>query len=143
MRRYISTALITLCFILILGVMAFAKDTPVKVYVDGTQKMLSPSAFLRTGTVYVPLSAITKAVGGSVVKDRNTNDYLVTCGSMKTVVSKSRGIMVKGQFMVPMMIASTALDYASRWDKQTNSVYFTKIVNPKNQTPPKKPAGGG
>lgn len=143
MRRYISTALIILCLILALGVMASAKDTPIKVFVDGTQKALTPSAFLRANTVYMPLSALAKAVGGTAVQDRRTKDYTVTFGSTRTVVSRSRGIMAKGQFMVPMIVAANALDYASRWDKQTNSVYLTKIAHPQSQMPPKKPAGGG
>lgn len=143
MRRYISAVFIVLCFVLTFGVMASAKDIPVKVFIDGAQKNLKPSAFSRANTVYVPLSALVKAAGGTVTQDSTTKDYIVTLGSTSTIVSKSRGIIVKRQFMVPMMIASAAIDYASRWDKQTKSVYFTKIVHPKNPAPPMVPAGGG
>ncbi|MHB1457100.1 MAG: hypothetical protein ACYC0V_09315 [Armatimonadota bacterium] len=143
MRRYISAALITLCIILMLGVMVCAKDIPLKVFVDGTQKALKPSALARANTVYVPLTSLVKAVGGTVTQDSSTKDYIVTLGSTSTIVSRSRGIIVKKQFMVPMMVASNALDYASRWDKANKSVYFTKVIQPKSPPPPMIPAGGG
>ena len=142
MRKYISIVMITLCFIFVLGVIAFAQDTPVKVYVDGTQKTLKPSAFSRGNKVYLPLISTVKAVGGSVTRDNKNKTYTVTCGSKTTIVSQSRGIMVKGQFMAPMMVVSAAIDYLSRWDKDSSSVYFTKVI-PINPPAQPKPAGGG
>jgi len=143
MRKYISIVVFTLCFIFALGAVTFAKDAPVKVYIDGTQKTLTPSAFSRGNKVYLPLISIVKAIGGSVTRDNKNKTYTVKCGSIKTVVSQSRGIMVNGQFMAPMMEVSTAIDYLSRWDKDNSSVYFTKVVRPKNQPAQPKPAGGG
>lgn len=130
---------------LVSGLMAAAKDTPVKVMVNGHAAALKPAAFVRGGTVYLPLNATAAAVGASVKQDKAVKGHVVTSGAKQTTIKESQGIKVKGQLMVPLSVLSSALDCSSKWDAAAKTVDLsmkTAEAKPKPGAGQKPKSGG-
>ena len=143
MRRIAILLSIALCLVLAVGAMAAAKDTPVKVYVNGASKNLKPAAFMRGSTVYLPLKATAATVKASVVQDTAKKTFLVTAGNKKTTIKQSQGIMKNGDLMVPMNTIANALNCSLKWDGSAKTVKLTTKRAPCPPPAPNAPAGGG
>lgn len=113
----------------------FAKDSAVRVFVDGREKKLDPPAMIRDGKAYVGIRGIADALGGSAKWDNETKTATITVGNKRTRVKQSEGITIDGSLFLPLRLTSEALDATVRWDGADRVVRITR------ETP--APIGGG
>lgn len=112
-------------FLLVTGLMAAVKETPVKLVVDGKTSNVRPAAFMRGDKAYLPLEATAMAVKATVKQDKAKKTFLVTSGRKNTTIRESDTIKANGAAFVSFDLMSKALDCSVKWDKSSKSVTIT------------------
>lgn len=140
MRKTAIIATLALSFVFISGMVAAAKDKPVKVLVDGVKKDLKPAAFLRGKTVYLPLRATADLVKATIKQEKDKKSFTIASGKKKTTVRASDGVKIKGQLLLPLDLMSKLLECDIKWDKTKKFVSIsTKTAK---EEPKPKPCTG-
>lgn len=133
--RFFSMLCLSLCITTILCVAALAVDDPVRVFIDGKEAKLNPSAMVRNGKTYVPLRGGAEALGAVVKWDDQPRTATITLGNKRTRIPESKGINVDGRLFLHLRDMGEALNCTVKWDPDARAVRITK------EAP--SPTGGG
>ena len=140
MRKIALIVALALGLVLMAGMVAAAKDTPVKVVLDGAKKDLKPAAFLRGKIVYLPLRATANLVKATIKQEKDKKSFTITSGKKKTTIKGSQGVNIKGHLFLPFDLMSKVLECEMKWDKAAKVVSIsTKTAK---EEPKPKPCTG-
>lgn len=125
MRKQIAAALLTLAFLWACAG-ASAKDTAVKVYVDGLSVRLNPAPIMRDGKTYVSLRAVANALEATTKWNAETRTATITIGNKRARVKQSAGITVNGTLFLPLRATGEALGCTVEWDRSERAIRIDK-----------------
>lgn len=120
---------IVLIFGLVAGVCA--KDTMVKVYVDGKRQKYDPAARIRDGRTYVPLRQGAESLGFTVEWLEEMNGAKVCDDNGCLLISKSEGIIVKSRMFLPLRQMGEAFGAEVKWDSKKKAVMIKTLKQQK------------
>ncbi|MGI5817932.1 MAG: redoxin family protein [Armatimonadota bacterium] len=99
-----------------------AADDPVDVYVHGELLELDPAAMERDGQVYLPVRAVSEAVGSEVTYFAHREAVVVCSGERCTDMPREESIKVDMRLLVPMEALDEALDVDIDWHPEQRVV---------------------
>ncbi len=114
--------------LLLVGIVAAAcaKDTPVKVYVNGKLQQYSPSALVRDSKTYVPLRQGATSLGFEVEWMSELNAAKLCDDQRCVLIRKTEGIVVNSRLFLPLRKAGESFGAKVRWDAKSKAVIITK-----------------
>lgn len=110
-----------LCLMIAAAGVAVA-DGPVDVYVHGELLELDPPAMERDGQVYLPIRAVSEAVGSEVTYFAHREAVVVCSGERCTDMPREESIKVDMRLLVPMEALDEALDVDIDWHPEERIV---------------------
>jgi N-acetylmuramoyl-L-alanine amidase len=141
MRRKISVLLLAAIFSMLLKASALAPKSPPQIYVDSEVVTLSVLPEVHDGTTYVPLRAMSEALGATVIiwdplastaqAESKGLTLSVTCGE-QYIIANNRYIYMSGgciikenSIMVPIRLLALAFGAKVEWDGARNAIRLT------------------